>query len=286
MRTPIPPTWDLIIQPKRHLFDINLRELWEYRDLIILLVRRDFVAKYKQTILGPLWFIIQPLFTTLIYTVIFGKVAGISTEGMPGVLFYLSGIVLWTYFAQSLTLTSNTFVMNAGIFGKVYFPRLAIPISTVVSNLILLAIQFSLFLIVLIYLALKGTEIHPDWGRMWFFPVLILITALLSLGFGIIISSLTTKYRDLTHLVKFGVQLWMYATPVIYPLSEISSPRYQKLILLNPLSSLVEAFRELFLGVGSFQWNFIGYSALFALGVMIIGLILFNRIEKNFMDTV
>ena len=194
--------WQMVISPKRHLLDIDLKELWKYRDLIILFVRRDFVAKYKQTILGPLWFIIQPLLTVLMFTVIFGRVAGISTDGLPRILFYLAGVVCWTYFAQSLTLTSNTFVQNAQIFGKVYFPRLAIPISIVISNLILFTVQFLLFVVIMGIYALKGTPIHPNWQLMWLFPFLIALEAGLALGFGIIISSLTTKYRDLTQLIN------------------------------------------------------------------------------------
>ena len=278
--------WQMIISPKRHLLDINLKELWKYRDLVILFVRRDFVAKYKQTILGPLWFIIQPLLTVFMYTVVFGRIAGISTDGLPRILFYLAGVVCWTYFAQSLNMTSNTFVQNAQIFGKVYFPRLAIPVSVVMSNLLLFTVQFLLFITILSAHAIKGTPIHPNWQLMWLFPLLILMLAGLALGFGIIISSLTTKYRDLTQLISFGVQLWMYATPIIYPLSEIKSPKYRMLILANPVSSIVETFRYMFLGVGAFHWQNLLYSAGFCVVVIAVGIILFNRVEKNFMDTV
>ena len=288
-KSPLPPdpdAWQMVISPKRHLLDIDLKELWNYRDLVILFVRRDFVAKYKQTILGPLWFIIQPLLTVLMYSVVFGRIAGISTEGLPRILFYLSGVVCWTYFAQSLTLTSNTFVQNAQIFGKVYFPRLAIPISIVVSNLILFTVQFLLFMTILSFYAIKGTPIHPEWQLFWLLPVLIILLASLALGFGIIISSLTTKYRDLTQLIAFGVQLWMYATPIIYPLSEIKSAKYRMLILANPVSSIIETFRTMFLGVGNFQWQHLLYSGGFCVVVIFLGVILFNRVEKNFMDTV
>lgn len=278
--------WQMIISPKRHLLDINLKELWAYRDLIILFVRRDFVAKYKQTILGPLWFIIQPILTVLMYTLVFGRIAGISTDGLPRILFYLAGVVCWTYFAQSLNLTSNTFVQNAQIFGKVYFPRLAIPVSIVISNLILFVVQFLLFLAFLAFYSLKGTPIHPNWNLIGLFPLLILLLAGLSLGFGIIISSVTTKYRDFTHLITFGVQLWMYATPIIYPLSEIDSPKYRMLILANPVSSVVETFRNIFLGVGDFHWQYLAYSSIFCIVIIAIGIVLFNKVEKNFMDTV
>lgn len=276
----------LIIQPKRNLLDVNLNELWNYRDLILLFVRRDFVAKYKQTILGPLWFIIQPLLTTLMFTVVFGRIAGLSSDGLPRMLFYLSGIVCWNYFSQSLILTSNTFTQNVQIFGKVYFPRLSIPVSAVISNLILFAVQFVLFLVVLLMFVFRGTLVSPNWELMWFLPLLIILLAGLALGFGIIISSLTTKYRDLTHLVTFGVQLWMYATPVIYPLSEIKHEKYRLLILSNPVSSLVEAFRNMMMGVGIFEWKYLFYSIGFCLGIMTVGVLLFNKIEQNFMDTV
>lgn len=278
--------WHLVISPRRHLFEINLKEIWQYRDLILLFVRRNFVAKYKQTILGPLWFIIQPLLTVLMYTIVFGRIAGISSDGLPRILFYLAGVVCWTYFAQSLTLTSNTFVQNAPIFGKVYFPRLTLPISIVISNLLLFSIQFLLFISILSFHALKGTDIHLNWNMLWFVPVLVILLAGLALGFGIIISSLTTKYRDLTQLVVFGVQLWMYATPIIYPLSEIKSEKYKLIILLNPISSIVETFRYIFLGVGAFSWQNIAYSGIFCIAIIAIGIVLFNRVEKNFMDTV
>ena len=241
--------WDMIIQPKRNLLDLRLGELWRYHDLVLLFVRRDFVAVYKQTILGPLWFLIQPLLTTITFTVIFGNIAKLPTDGLPQFLFYMSGTVIWTYFADCMTNTSNTFVNNANLFGKVYFPRLAVPVAMLISSLITFGIQFALFLVFVGFFALRGTVLHPNWWIL-FSPVLIMMMAGLGLGFGIIISSLTTKYRDLRFLVQFGVQLLMYATPVIYPASSIPA-RYQMLIQANPMTSIVEAFRYAFLGAGS-----------------------------------
>ncbi len=281
----ISENWSMIIKPKRHWFDINLKELWQYRDLVALFVRRDFVAKYKQTILGPLWFIIQPLLTTLMFVVVFGNIAKLSTDGLPKILFYFSGIVGWTYFAESLKATSNTFVTNANIFGKVYFPRLTMPISIVISNLVLFTVQF-LFLILFMvyYYFFKDVNIHLSLYTL-LLPVLILMTAGLGLGFGIIISSLTTKYRDLTYLVAFGVQLWMYVTPIIYPLSSINGV-YKKVILLNPMTSIIETFRFILLGSGTVNFNQLLYSFIFMIVTLILGILLFNKIEQSFMDTV
>ncbi len=276
--------WSLIIEPKRHWFDIDLKEIWRYKDLIILFVRRDFVAKYKQTILGPLWFIIQPLLTTLMFTVVFGKIAGIPTDGLPQMLFYLSGITAWNYFSTSLKATSNTFVANAGIFGKVYFPRLTIPISVIISGLIQFFIQFLFLVCFMIYFGITGADFSPNY-YIFLLPVLLIIMAGMGLGFGIIISSLTTKDRDLTNLVGFGVQLWMYATPIIYPLSEIPD-KYKIYIIANPISPIIEAFRYALLGKGSFDIFHLTYSFVFTLVVLIIGIFLFNKIEQSFMDTV
>jgi lipopolysaccharide transport system permease protein len=276
--------WDLIIRPKRKLLDFSFAELWEFRDLIALFVRRDFVAKYKQTILGPLWFIIQPLLQTLMFTIVFGKIAGISTDGLPPMLFYLAGIVPWTYFSQSLNLTSQTFAQNAALFGKVYFPRLTVPVSIVISNLIQFVIQFSFLFVFMVIYWLQGYEFGPTL-HLLLLPVLILLLAGMGLGFGIIISSLTTKYRDLINLVSFGVQLWMYATPVIYPISTIQG-RLRPVILANPLTGIIESFKTFVLGVGEIRWDLLSYSALFCLLVLFIGVLLFNRIEQNFMDTV
>jgi lipopolysaccharide transport system permease protein len=276
--------WTAIIKPVAGWFDIHLAELWRYRDLIMLFVRRDFVAIYKQTILGPLWFLLQPLFTTIVFTVIFGKIARIPTDGLPQVLFYLSGVVTWNYFANCLNKTSDTFVANAGIFGKVWFPRLSVPISIVISNLITFAIQFILFLGFWVYFLLSGSTIDPQ-PLILILPLLILQMAALGLGCGIIVSSLTTKYRDLTQLVGFGVQLWMFATPVVYPISRIPA-RFQWIIALNPMAPIIELFRYSFLGAGTIiPWQ-IGLSIGNTLIILFIGIILFSRVEKSFMDTV
>jgi lipopolysaccharide transport system permease protein len=276
--------WALVIRPQRSWFDLRLAELWRYRDLIALFVRRDFVSVYKQTILGPLWYIIQPILTTVIFTVIFGRIARLSTDGLPQFLFYMSGTVVWSYFAESLTKTSNTFITNAQLFGKVYFPRLAVPISILISNLIAFSIQFLLFLGFVAYYWLNGANIQPN---LWvlFTPVLLIMMAGLGLGFGIIVSSLTTRYRDLRFLVTFGVQLWMYVTPVIYPVSAIPD-RFRPLIQANPLTPIVETFRYAYLGGGTLNPANLMYSAAFMLVVLILGVLLFNRIEATFMDTV
>jgi lipopolysaccharide transport system permease protein len=279
-----PETWDLIIEPKRGLLDLHLADLYRYRDLVLLFVRRDFVAVYKQTILGPLWYLIQPLLTTITFTVIFGNIAQLPTDGLPQFLFYMSGTVIWTYFADCLTKTSNTFVNNAQLFGKVYFPRLAVPVSILLSNLITFAIQFTFFLAFMGFFALTGADLRPNWWIL-ISPVLIFMMAGLGLGFGIIISSLTTKYRDLRFLVQFGVQLLMYATPVIYPVSSIPT-RFQPLIQANPMTPIVEAFRYAFLGAGSFNPMNLLYSFGFMVVVVIIGTVIFNRVEATFMDTV
>lgn len=276
--------WTMVLRPRSGWFDINLSELWQYRDLIMLFVRRNFVATYKQTILGPLWFLLQPLFTTLVFTVIFGRIAKIPTDGLPQVLFYLAGIVCWNYFDACLSKTSDTFVTNANIFGKVYFPRLAIPIANVITNFVTLAIQFALFLVVAAYFYLRGSSIEPNYFIL-LIPLLVIQMAALGLGFGILISSLTTKYRDLMYLVSFGVQLWMYATPVVYPLSQIPS-KWHWVYALNPMTSIIEAFRYAFLGAGLVKAWHMGLSAVMTLFVLTLGIILFSRIEKTFMDTV
>ena len=275
---------EFIIRPKKSLFDIDLKELWRYRDLIMLFVRRDFVALYKQTILGPLWFLIQPLLTTIMYTVIFAKIANISTAGLPPILFYMSGTVAWVYFSTSLTKTSDTFIQNAGIFGKVYFPRLSVPISIVISNLIQFLIQFALLLVIMLVYGLKGAKINPGI-QIILVPLLLLILAGLGLGFGIIISSLTTKYRDLRQLIAFGVQLWMYVTPVVFPLSAIHG-KYRIFFLINPLTGVIESFRTVLLGVGHLNLLYLGYSTAFMIILLSSGILLFNRIERNFMDVI
>jgi lipopolysaccharide transport system permease protein len=279
-----PEKWDMIIGPQRNLFDLRLRELWHSRDLIMLFVRRDFVSVYKQTILGPLWYLIQPLLTTIVFTVVFGSIAKLPTDGLPPFLFYMSGTLIFAYFASSLTKTSETFVNNANLFGKVYFSRLTVPVSILISNLIAFAIQFIFFLVFMAYFLLRGTPLHPNWWIL-FTPVLLLMMAGLGLGFGIIVSSLTTKYRDLRFLVQFGVQLLQYVTPVIYPLSAMS-PKYQTLIKLNPLTSVVEAFRYAYLGSGSINFLQLGYSFAIMLIAITIGSVIFNRVEATFMDTV
>lgn len=277
-------SWDLVLQPKRGWFELNLKDLWRYRDLVLLFVKRDFVALYKQTILGPLWYLIQPTMSTVIFTVIFGKIANIPTDGIPHMLFYLSGIVCWSYFADCLNGTSNTFIANAGIFGKVYFPRLAVPVSIVMSNMIKLSIQIALFVAFYVYYYINGAAVHPTLWALYI-PVLVLQMALLGLGFGIFVSSMTTKYRDLALLVSFGVQLWMYATPVVYPLSQVPE-KFRFLYHFNPMASIVTTFRTITLGVGSMDVTEMAFSWLATLVVLLVGIVLFNRVEKSFMDTV
>jgi len=277
--------WDLIIRPKVGWLDLHLGDLWRYRDLTGLFVWRDFVAQYKQTILGPLWHIIQPLFTTLIFTVIFGKMAKLSTDGLPPLLFYLAGVTCWSYFADCVTRTSATFISNAGLFGKVYFPRLSVPVSLVISGMIRFAIQFALFLAFLIFYWVGGAHVHPT-AAIALTPLLLLVMAGLSLGAGIIVSALTTRYRDLQQLVAFGVQLLMFATPVVYPLSMIGGGAFRWLILANPMTPIVEAFRYAYLGSGTFTAGDLFYSAGFAAVVLFLGIVLFNHVERTFMDTV
>ncbi|MDW7695806.1 ABC transporter permease [Flammeovirgaceae bacterium SG7u.111] len=276
--------WDIDIQPKHGLFDLHLDEVWKYRDLVRLFVRRDFVAAYKQTVFGHLWHFLNPLFTTFMFFLVFHRIAKISTDGLPPILFYMCGNICWGYFAKCFNSTSNTFVANAGIFGKVYFPRLVAPLSNVISSLISFSIQMLMFLCFMAYYLWQGANVHPGWWILAV-PILLLIMATLGLGFGVIVSSLTTKYRDLTIFVGFGVTLLMYATPVIYPISSLS-PKLQSLMLLNPLAPIIEGFRFAFLGQGIFNLSMLGYSAGVSLVVFIVGIILFNKTEKNFMDTV
>jgi lipopolysaccharide transport system permease protein len=279
-------SWDLVIQSKSGWLELHLADLWRYRDLLWMFVRRDFVAVYKQTILGPLWFFIQPLLTTLTFTIIFSGVAKISTDGLPPLLFYLAGTTPWNYFATCLTKTSTTFKDNANLFGKVYFPRLITPLSIVVSTLIQFVIQFATLIIALVWYLCQGSSVHPDWaGILVGTPALILMLGGLGLGFGIIISSLTTKYRDLAFLVTFGIQLAMYATPVVYPLSTVPE-KYRFWLEINPMTGVVEAFRTLYLGAGSFSWPLLSYSAAFTVVMLLLGVIIFNRVEKTFMDSV
>ncbi|HPW94767.1 MAG TPA: ABC transporter permease [Fibrobacteraceae bacterium] len=278
--------WTTIIKPKTSLFHVDFKELWQYRDLYRMFVKRDIVTWYKQTILGPLWFFIQPILTTLMFMIVFGGIAQISTDGLPQPLFYLAGICLWQYFSESLTQTSNTFISNTNVFGKVYFPRLVVPLATVTSNLVRLAIQMSLFLIVyLYYFIFTDAAIQPNLYLL-LTPVLILLLAGLALGFGILFSSMTTKYRDLTFLLSFCVQLWMYATPVIYPLSTIKNEKLHFLMSLNPITSIIETFKYATLGVGSYSPYALLYSAIFTVLILCTGILVFNRIQKTFMDTV
>lgn len=277
--------WDLIIKPKNKWHQIDLKAIWRYRDLLMLLVRRDFVAVYKQTILGPVWFFIQPVITALTFTFIFGRVAKISTDGMPPMLFYIAGITLWSYFSDCFSKTSNTFIANASVFGKVYFPRLIIPLSILVSNLMKLAIQLLIFISMWAYYLYTSNTIHPQWQFIWALPILIFMMAGLGFGFGVLISSLTTKYRDFTFLIGFGVQLLMYASSVVLPISSMS-PKVQSIMLLNPLTSVIEAFKFIFLGSGFFDVFYLLYGFGFMMVLVIISVIIFNKVEKSFMDTV
>jgi lipopolysaccharide transport system permease protein len=277
--------WDLIIRPKTSWFDLHLGDLWRYRDLTAMFVWRDFVAQYKQTILGPLWHIIQPLFTTLVFTVVFGKMAKLSTDGLPPVLFYLGGVTCWSYFADCVNRTSLTFINNAGIFGKVYFPRLSIPVSLVISGMIKFGIQFALFLAFAVFYWAQSARVHPN-AAIALTPLLLLLMAGLSLGAGIIVSALSTRYRDLQQLVKFGVQLMMFATPVVYPLSMIGGGSFRWLILANPMTPIVETFRYAYLGSGTFDAAYLCYSAGFTAAVLLLGIVLFNHVERTFIDTV
>ncbi|WP_053976088.1 ABC transporter permease [Mangrovimonas xylaniphaga] len=277
--------WTIEINPKSKLLDLNLKEVWRYRDLLMLFVRRDFVAVYKQTIFGPLWFFIQPILTTIMFMVVFGGIAKMSTEGMPPAVFYLSGIVLWNYFATAFSLVSNTFVANKAVFGKVYFPRIVTPLSLIVSKLLTFGVQFVLFLVIyLYYLVFTEAPLRPN-VMILLLPVLIVMTAGLSLGLGLVITSLTTKYRDFTFLLGFAIQLGMYATPIIYPASSVHG-KMRMAIMANPMSAVIETFRYAFLGVGHFSWLALGYSLVVMLVLLVIGVVTFNRVEKSFMDTV
>ena len=278
--------WTTVIKPKEKLLSVDLGEVWKYRDLMLLFVKRNIITQYKQTILGPLWYLIQPLMTTVMYMVVFGGIAKISTDGLPQPLFYLAGISFWQYFADCLNKTSNTFVTNAGIFGKVYFPRLVTPLSDVISNLVRFGIQFGLFLCVYAYYQIfTDVTIHTNWYAL-LVPVLVAMLAGLALGFGILFSSMTTKYRDLQLLLSFFVSLWMYATPVIYPLSTITNEKIRLAMMLNPLTGIVEFFKYGMLGVGAHEWWMLGYSFVFMVILLAIGIVVFNKVQRSFMDTV
>ena len=278
------PSWDRVLRPERPWWDLRLSELWQYRDLVELLVRRDFVAYYKQTILGPVWYVIQPIVSTIVFTIVFGRIAKLSTDGVAPFLFYLAGTTVWGYFSACLVNTSSTFIANAGLFGKVYFPRLCIPVSIVISSLVSFGIRLALFAVCWIYFLFTGSGLRPNVGILAI-HLLILLMAGIGLGFGIIVSSLTTKYRDLQQLVSFGVSLLMYATPVIYPLSTVGG-RWRWALLLNPMTALVEIFRFGFTGASAINPLWLVYSAGFSIAVLLVGILIFNRVEATFMDTV
>ena len=275
--------WTNVISSEHSLFKLNLKEVWDYKDLVYMFVKRDFVSSFKQTILGPLWFFINPIFTTVVYLIVFGNIANLSTDGAPKILFYLAGVTLWNYFSSSLGGTSNVFVGNASIFGKVYFPRLVMPITIVISNLMRFGVQFLLFIVVFFYYWYKG-EVTPNWWVL-FTPIFILMMSLFALGVGMIFSSLTTKYRDLSMLLSFGISLYMYATPVIYPTSMLSA-KIQPYAKYNPLTGIFEGFKYAWMGVGEFHPIMLVYSSVIILILLAIGTVIFNKVEKGFMDTV
>ena len=278
--------WTVEIRPKTSLLDIDFKEMWRYRDLCLLFVKRNIITQYKQTVLGPLWYIIQPALTTAMYMIVFGGIANISTDGLPQPLFYLAGICLWQYFSDCLTKTSNTFVDNAGIFGKVYFPRLVVPLANVISNLVRFSIQLGLFVLVYLYYIIF-TDVHVmPTVYILLVPLLVLMLAGMSLGFGILFSSMTTKYRDLQLLLSFFVSLWMYATPVIYPLSTITNAKLRLIMQFNPITGIMEFFKYGTMGVGCHEWWMLGYSFAFMLVLLCVGIIVFNKVQRSFMDTV
>ena len=276
--------WTIIIRPRKKWLDLDIKGIWRYRDLLYMYVKRDIITIYKQTILGPLWFVIQPVLTTIMYMFVFGGLAGISTDGAPQPLFYLSGIMMWNYFSACFNVSSNVFVGNANVFGKVYFPRLVVPLSGIISNLIKMLIQLILFVSVYIYYFSTGVSLSVNWTVI-LFPVLIFLIAFLGMSWGLIITSLTTKYRDLKQFVSFGISLFMYATPVIYPLSAAPG-KYKDLIALNPLTPIFEAFKFSCMGCGSISWGGLLYSTVFMCVTLFFAVLIFNRVERNFMDTV
>lgn len=285
--------WDIVIKPKDSLFSVDFKELWAYRDLCSLFIKRNIVTQYKQTILGPIWYVVQPALTVIMYMIVFGGIAGIPTDGVPRPLFYLAGTCLWQYFADCITKTSNTFVENSSIFGKVYFPRLVMPISNIISNLLRFGIQLGFFILVYIaYVLVDPTcQAHLNWYAL-LFPLLVMMIAGLALGFGTIVSSLTTKYRDLQILFAFLIQLWMYATPIVYPLSQTKSMQWlgipvHKLMCLNPVTPVIETFKYGFLDAGDFVgWRWLIYSFVFMCAILVVGIVVFNKVQKSFMDTV
>lgn len=281
--------FETVILPKTGWFDIHLKEVWDYRDLIYLFVKRNFVSKYKQTILGPAWAVIQPLLTTVVFTLVFGNIAGLAPGEIPSFVFYLSGTILWTYFSSCLTQTANTFISNRNVLGKVYFPRLVMPISTVCSELISLAIQYGFLVLFLVFYVITKQGVHPNWYILMT-PLLVLQLAALSLGFGVIVSALTTKYRDLAMLIAFGTQLWMYASPVAYDMFSITGfapgGKWHALYMCNPVTPIINTFRYGYLGIGAIEWNYYLIGWITTLIILALGVILFSRVEKTFMDTV
>ena len=277
--------WTLIIRPHEKLWKLNLKEVWAYRDLVELFVKRNIVVQYKQTILGPLWYLIQPILTVIMNMVVFGGIAHMSTDGVPQALFYMAGNVCWFYFSDCLNQTSSTFVTNQAMFGKVYFPRMVVPISTVISNLLRFGIQVLLFVAFYLYFWVSGADVAPNWALL-LLPLLIVMLAGLGLGFGILVSSLTTKYRDLTILFTFIVQLWMYATPIVYPMSMVTNETLRTIIMINPMTAVVEAFKYATLGQGYFSWGALGYSFTFMCVLLLWGTVVFNKVQRSFMDTV
>lgn len=282
-------TYTTVIQAKSTGLNLHLKELWRYRDLILLFVKRSFVTRYKQTVLGPAWAIIQPLLTTVVFTVVFGNIAGLGAQGVPSFVFFFSGTMLWSYFSASLTGTANTFISNRGILGKVYFPRLVMPVSGVLTHLITFGIQFFFFLCFLIYYMIAGENVHPNLFVMML-PLLLLQLAMLGLGVGVIISALTTKYRDLSMLTGFGVSLWMYGTPIAYDMEAMGAfatgGKYHALYMLNPVTSIVNVFRYGFIGIGQIEWLYYGIGWIVTFILLFIGVLMFNRVERTFMDTI
>lgn len=275
----------LIITPHQKLWSVDFKEIWRYRDLIALFVHRNIVVQYKQTILGPLWYIVQPVLTVIMNMVVFGGIAKMSTDGIPQPLFYMAGNVCWFYFADCLNQTSSTFTANQGMFGKVYFPRMVVPIATVLSNLLRFGIQLLLFTAIYLYFAIRGADVTPHW-QLAMLPIFIIMIAGLGLGFGILVSSMTTKYRDLTVLFSFIVSLWMYGTPIVYPISMVTNETLRTIIMLNPMTSIIEAFKYASLGQGYFSWLALGYSFAFMCVLLLFGVVVFNKVQRSFMDTV
>ena len=276
--------WDLIITPKRGYFEFHFNEIWNFRDLLLIFIRRDIITQYKQTILGPLWIAIPPILTTLVFTIFFGNIAGISTDGTPSVLFYMAGIINWNFFSTALTSTSNTLAGNVGIFGKAYFPRIIVPLATIASSFLRYFIQFGIFLFILTYFSFfKSANFSIQYQLLWILPMLIFIMAIMGLGFGLLFSASTAKYKDLRFLIGFGVRLMMYASTVIFPLSIIPE-KYKWIILGNPMSAIIESFRYVFFGMGVLDFKYLGYSFLIALSIFFLGYIFFNKVEQKFID--